>query len=540
MERHPEIFVYGSEVPDPLGVFGTTLGLVEKFGKDRVFDTPLSENAATGFGVGAALGGMHPLLVHARCDFILLTMDQIINHAASWKYVYGNNIPLTIRSVIGRGWGQAAQHSQSLQALFAHIPGLIVVMPSSAYDAKGLLISALEKNSPVIFIEHRWLHNSVDDVPEEYYKIPLGKAKILRGGSDVTIVGISYMNIEAIKAAKKLEERGISAEVIDLRTIKPWDKETVFQSVKKTGRLLLADTAWKIGGVGSEISAEVSENFFGFLKASVLRIGLPDFPAPAAASLEAEYYPDSEDIISAVYKIMERGEKDKKSISIIVPALNEEENLENAISNIISGLGSIEDYEILIISDGSTDRTGDIADALSQKDDRIKAIHHGSSQNLGGCFRAGLALASGEYTVMFPGDDETHPETIKNVFNSIGVAELIITHTINKEARTWGRRIVSGFYTGGLNFLFNLNLKYYNGPCLIKTDLLKSVPISSSFSYMSEILIRLIKAGRDYKEVPMFIKPQPGRRSSALKLKNLNGVLKTILRLIKDLYLWKK
>lgn len=305
MEKNPKIFVYGLGVDDSLGIFGTTKGLAEKFDKQRVFDVPLSENALTGIGIGAALGGMHPLFVHARNDFLLLTMDQIVNHAASWPYIFkGEKVPFVIRSIIGRGWGQAAQHSQSLQALFTHIPGLSIVMPTSAYDAKGLLISSLEEELPVIFIEHRWLYNIKDNVPEEYYKIPFGKAKIIKEGSDVTIAAISYMNIEAIKAVKALQGAGVSIELIDLRSLKPWDKETVLDSVKKTGRLIIADTGWKMGGFGSEISAEVNENLFGSLKAPVVRIGLPDSPTPAAARLEDHYYPNANDIIKAVGKIL--------------------------------------------------------------------------------------------------------------------------------------------------------------------------------------------------------------------------------------------
>lgn len=306
MERNQNIFVYGEGVDDPLGIFGTTKGLADQFGKERVFDVPLSENALTGIGVGAALGGFHPLLVHARNDFMLLAMDQIVNHMASWPFIFeGEVIPFTIRSIIGRGWGQAAQHSQSLQALFAHIPGLKVIMPTTAKDAKGLLISSLEEQSPVIFIEHRWLHNIKDDVPEEYYKVPIGKARILKEGKDITIVGLSYANIEALKAAKKLQNCGIEAEIIDLRTIKPWDKEMVFDSVKKTGRLIIVDMAWKTCGMGSDISAEVNENIFGSLKQPVKRICLPDIFTPAAARLEDGFYFSANDIIKAVLEMFQ-------------------------------------------------------------------------------------------------------------------------------------------------------------------------------------------------------------------------------------------
>ncbi|MCX7178069.1 MAG: alpha-ketoacid dehydrogenase subunit beta, partial [Proteobacteria bacterium] len=229
MGRDPSVYIVGLGVPDPKGIFGTTLGLQEKYGAVRVQDMPLSENAMTGVALGSALVGMRPIITHQRMDFALVAMEQMVNQAAKWHYMFGGkaNVPMVVRMIIGRGWGQGPQHSQSLQAWFAHIPGLKVVMPTTAHDAKGLLAASIEDNNPVIFIEHRWLHNIADEVPAEYYTVPLGKARVMRAGSDVTIVGTSYMALEALRAAERLDEDGISAEVVDLRTIRPWDIETV-------------------------------------------------------------------------------------------------------------------------------------------------------------------------------------------------------------------------------------------------------------------------------------------------------------------------
>lgn len=231
----------------------------------------------------------------------------------------------------------------------------------------------------------------------------------------------------------------------------------------------------------------------------------------------------------------------KYIVSIIVPALNEEKNLKDAVDHIVEAAGNRQDYEILIFNDGSTDETGRIADDLAGYNPNIKVIHHQSSQNLGGCFREGVALAQGEYAVMLPGDDETDSRTIANLFNALGSADIVATYTVNKEARNWKRRLVSATYTFLINFLFNLRLKYFNGPSLIKVELLKKLPpISSGFAYMSEILVRLIKAGYPYKEIEMYIKPSHGRISRAFKLKNVKQVGQTILKLFIDVYFRRK
>lgn len=300
------VFIMGEGVDDEGGVFGTTKGLHKKFGKDRVMDTALAENGLTGIAIGAALAGMRPMLVHMRVDFIPLTMDQIINHAAKWHYMFGGiiNVPVTIRSIIGRGWGSAAQHSQSLQALFAHIPGLKVVMPATPYDAKGLLRSSVYDGNPVIFIEHRWLYEHMGHVPEEPYSVPIGKGMIRRPGKDVTIVAVSHMVYEAMQAAEELKDGGIDCEIVDLRTLKPMDTPLVLESVAKTGRLIVAETGWRECGIGAEVIAKVAEEGFGSLKAPALRITFPEAPTPASPVLEKAYYPGKDRIIAAVRKTL--------------------------------------------------------------------------------------------------------------------------------------------------------------------------------------------------------------------------------------------
>lgn len=299
------VFVMGEGVDDAGGVFGTTKGLQEEFGETRVFDTPLAENGLTGIAIGAALAGLKPILVHMRVDFVPLTLDQILNHASKWHYMFGGkvNVPVVIRSIIGRGWGSAAQHSQSLQALFAHIPGLKVVMPTTPYDAKGMLMAAIEDGNPVIFIEHRWLYAHMGHVPEDPYKVEIGKGIVRREGTDVTIVALSHMAFEATGAANALAEDGIEAEVVDLRTIRPLDMEIILKSVRKTGRLVIADTGWKTGGIGAEIIAGIIEEDPGLLKKPVKRVNPPDVPTPASHVLEAAFYPGKDDIIKAVKEV---------------------------------------------------------------------------------------------------------------------------------------------------------------------------------------------------------------------------------------------
>lgn len=306
LTKDERIFVMGQGVDDPEGMFGTTIDLHKKWGRKRVFDTPLSENGLTGIAVGAAICGMRPIYFHNRPDFLLLAMDQIANHAAKYSYMFGGkvNVPLVIIAVIGKGWGSGAQHSQALHGLFMHIPGLRLVMPSTAYDAKGLLVTSIADDNPVIFIEHRWLFKHKSYVPEELFSIPLGKGVIRRRGKDVTVVGISYMAIEALRAAERLGKDGYDIEVIDPRTLKPLDEKLILNSVRKTGRLLVVDTDWRTSGAASEIVALVAEKGFKYLKAPIKRIAWPDIPTPSSYVLEDEFYPGVEDITKAVKELV--------------------------------------------------------------------------------------------------------------------------------------------------------------------------------------------------------------------------------------------
>lgn len=305
LERDGRVYVMGQGVDDPGGMFGATLGLHKKYGGSRVFDTPLSENAMTGIAVGSALAGMRPFYCHNRPDFLLLAMDQIVNHASKWRYMFGgqSKVPMVIWAVTGRGWGSAAQHSQALHGLFMHIPGLKLVMPSTPYDAKGLVIASIADDNPVLILEHRWLFNKLGEVPEELYAVPLGKGAVRKAGSDVTIAAVSYMVSEALKAAEELEKRGIAAEVVDLRTLKPFDEELLISSIKKTGRLVIADTGWQTGGVSAEIAAVAAEKGFEWLKKPIRRVACPDVPTPAGYTLEEAFYPDKNDIIQSVLEL---------------------------------------------------------------------------------------------------------------------------------------------------------------------------------------------------------------------------------------------
>jgi pyruvate dehydrogenase E1 component beta subunit len=307
LEQNKKVFLIGQGVTSPWYVGTTTVGLVDRFGSQRVFDTPVSENAVTGLAVGAALTGMRPIVVHPRMDFMYYAFDQIANQAANWYYMFGGqlSVPITFWGIINRGGEQAAQHSQALQAIFSHIPGLKVVMPSTPYDAKGLLVASVNDDNPVVYIDDRWLYDLESDVPEDLYSVEIGKGIIRKQGSDVTIVAASYMVHKALEAATDLEKEGIHPEIIDLLTVKPMDKKLVYDSVKKTGRLLVVDAAWKTCGLGAEISATIAEsNLLAKLKAPILRVSLPDAPAPASSVLENKYYPGSKDIVSKVKKLL--------------------------------------------------------------------------------------------------------------------------------------------------------------------------------------------------------------------------------------------
>lgn len=301
LERDSRVVLMGLGVPDPKGVFGTTMGLQKKHGAERVLDMPTAENGMTGIALGATLAGTRPVMVHQRLDFALLAVEQIVNQAAKWRYMFGGQMgaPLVIRLVVGRGWGQGTQHAQSLHAWFAHIPGLKVVAPATPADAKGLLISAIEDEDPVVFIEHRWVQVVKDAVPEGAHRVPLGLARVAREGKDVTLVGISYMTLECLRAAEYLAEEGISAEVVDLRSLRPLDEETILASARKTGRLIVADTSWTFAGASAEIAALVAEKAHGALKAAPRRLGTADCPVPSSPALANLCYPRAEQIAQA-------------------------------------------------------------------------------------------------------------------------------------------------------------------------------------------------------------------------------------------------
>jgi len=329
MAKDQSVYVMGLGVPDPKGIFGTTLGLQQKYGSERVMDMPTSENGMTGVAIGSALRGMRPIMTHQRIDFALLAMEQIVNQAANWHYMFGGkmSIPLVIRMIVGRGWGQGPQHSQNLQSWFAHIPGLKVVMPTTPYDAKGLLISSIEDNNPVIFIEHRWLYNISDNVPEGVYRVPLGKARVIREGNDLTIASTSYMTLEALRAAEMLAKDGIRAEIIDIRTLKPLDEGLILESVHKTGRLIVADTGWKTCGFSAEIMALAAERSFSDLKSPPARVALPDCPTPTSPALAAHYYPLAVHIVATARKMLGLGTDDipsqtSSSVPLDVPDMS--------------------------------------------------------------------------------------------------------------------------------------------------------------------------------------------------------------------------
>src|SRR5208282_893671 len=305
LSQDSRVFIIGQGLWSPWYAGGSMQDLEKQFGRDRVIDSPVSENATTGMAVGAALVGMRPIVFHPRMDFMLLAVDPIVNQAANWSYMFAGKVkvPLVIRAVINRGGEQGAQHAQALQAMFMHIPGLKVVMPATAYDAKGLLIGAVNDGNPVMYIDDRWLYAESGNVPEEMYSVPIGSAAVRRRGRDVTIVATSIMVKESLAAAEVLSREGIDCEVIDLRSIKPWDRDTILQSVARTRRLVIADAAWHTCGVAAEIAATIGADAFGLLRHAILRITLPDVPAPSSAALEAFYFIGAADVVSAVRRM---------------------------------------------------------------------------------------------------------------------------------------------------------------------------------------------------------------------------------------------
>jgi pyruvate/2-oxoglutarate/acetoin dehydrogenase E1 component len=307
MEGDSRIFVMGLGVSYPNGADGTTKGLKEKF-PDRIFDTPVSEACVTGAGVGAAISGMRPVIVHGRVEFALYAIDQIVTQAAKWNYMFGggNPVPIVFRIAVGRQWGNGPQHTQALYCLFGSVPGLKVVVPSSPAMAKGLLASALMDNNPVVYLEPRWLYGTRENVPASAYFTDLSKAAVVRVGSDVTVVTYGDGVLEALRAAKRLHECTIDAEIIDLVSLKPIDHETILQSVRKTGRLITFDTTHSSFCVGSEIIAKCCAGDVRALKANPVSIACPDTPCPTSTALTAGFYPTRVDLIREAHTILRR------------------------------------------------------------------------------------------------------------------------------------------------------------------------------------------------------------------------------------------
>lgn len=304
MARDEKVFVIGEDVGAPGGAFGGTRGLLQAFGDRRVKDTPISESAIVGLALGAAMKGLRPVVEIMFADFLPVCMDQIVNQIAKARFMFGGQFtaPLVIRAPGGGGLNAGPQHSQSLEAWFAHVPGLKVVMPATPYDVKGLLKSAIRDDDPVLFLEHKALYAMSGQIPEEEYLVPIGKADVRRAGGDVTIVTASRMVQQALNAAETLAGQGTDAEVIDLRSLTPLDKESIFKSVEKTSRLVIAHEAVKSFGMGAEIAAMVSEEMIDVLDAPVVRVGAPFSPVPF--SQEGDYLPNESDIVRAVEKVM--------------------------------------------------------------------------------------------------------------------------------------------------------------------------------------------------------------------------------------------
>jgi len=306
MERDSSVIVFGLDVDDPKAILGTTRGLLEKFGPNRVFGTPLSEDAMTGAALGMALAGMRPIHVHIRMDFLMLAMNQLVNMAAKTRYMFGGqeSAPMVVRSIIGKSWGQGAQHSQGLYSFFVHTPGIKVAVPSTPYDAKACLLAAIRDNNPVMFVEHRLLYYQKGHVPAEAFVSQPGKARVAVAGKDVTIVGISYMQVECLRAQKYLESAGISAEIIDPIWLSPLDIDTILASARRTGRLIVVDNAWLNCGVSAEILAAVAERLAPQESIAMRRIGFAPVPCPTTPSLENHFYPDARRIAAAAFDLV--------------------------------------------------------------------------------------------------------------------------------------------------------------------------------------------------------------------------------------------
>ena len=300
MERDPRVFMIGEDIGEYGGAFQVSYGMLEKFGKERILDTPITELALTGAATGAALIGMRPIAEIMFMDFTTLASEQLVNQAAKLRFMFGgqSTVPMVLRTPAGSGTGAAEHHSHSFEDWFVHVPGLKVVMPTTPYDVKGLLISSIRDDNPVVFIEHKLLYKTKGDVPEEPYEIPLGKADIKRDGKDLTIVATSIMVQRSLQAAEELAKEGIDIEVVDPRTLRPLDTETIVNSVKKTGKVMIVHEAVKTGGFGGELAGVIAESeAFGYLEAPIIRLAGREVPIPYNRNLEQKAVPQVEDII---------------------------------------------------------------------------------------------------------------------------------------------------------------------------------------------------------------------------------------------------
>jgi pyruvate dehydrogenase E1 component beta subunit len=308
MERDPTVLTIGEDIAEMGGLFQVTEGLLERFGSQRVIDSPISEAGISGAGVGAALVGCRPVVELQISDFVTLAMDQVVNHAAKWRYMSGGrvSVPFVIRGPISNGIGMAAQHSQTLEAWFVHTPGLIVMMPATPYDAKGLLKSAIREPNPVVFLEKRLLYSRRGAVPEGEYTVPIGVADVKRAGSDATVVAYGQCVHYALQAGRQLAAEGIELEVIDLRTLKPLDIDAIAESVQKTGRLVVLSEGARAGGFASEVVARIVDEAWDSLQTAPVRVTAKDTPIPYAATLEREVLPQVEDVVAGVRQVLEK------------------------------------------------------------------------------------------------------------------------------------------------------------------------------------------------------------------------------------------
>ena len=306
MSEHPSVYVIGEGVTDPKAIFGTTKGLAQKYGSKRVIESPISENGITGIAIGSALMGQRPVLIHQRVEFALLSMEQLINNAAKMRYVSRGQykVPLVVRVIVGRGWGQGPWHSQSLETMFAYVPGLKVVMPSNPEDCGGLLLSAIADDNPVIFLEHRWVHYVTGYLSEVPTPIPLEGPRHLREGDGCTVVATSYMVLECLQAASALADAGVHVDLFDLRVLRPLELGSIIASVSRTRRLVVVDTGFVMFGIGAEVIAKIAEVAEYRFKCPPRRLGLPGHPTPSCRSLVETYYPRSPHIPANIGEVV--------------------------------------------------------------------------------------------------------------------------------------------------------------------------------------------------------------------------------------------